>query len=163
MLYVSAELASPNALVRRRPIVRISSKMSLISLSLFMPASQLVDFERMPLSRLRCCFSIRFRKPLPTTSTLPNVFVQRTSGSSSRLARHAKRTLQATRGLSTGPKTAEGIERIRRAKTKHGLSSAAAIAERQQFRALFKDCQEVLFAAKRVFWEKNNTRVGPNN
>jgi hypothetical protein len=53
-------------------------------------------------------------------------------------------------GLSTGPKTAEGIERIRRAKTKHGLYSAKAIAERKQFRGLFQDCREVLFAAKRV-------------
>jgi hypothetical protein len=60
-------------------------------------------------------------------------------------------------GLSTGSKTAEGIERIRRATTKHGLYSAAAIAERQQFRAMFKGCQEVLFAAKRVSWEKTNT------
>jgi hypothetical protein len=68
-----------------------------------------------------------------------------------------------TGGLSTGPKTPEGIERIRRAKTKHGLYSAAAIAERQRFRAMFKDCREVLFAAKRVFWEKANSRVGPEN
>jgi hypothetical protein len=66
-------------------------------------------------------------------------------------------------GLSTGPKTAEGIERIRRAKTRHGLYSAAAIAERQRFRAMFKGCREVLFAAKRVFWEKANTRVDPDN
>jgi hypothetical protein len=64
-------------------------------------------------------------------------------------------------GLSTGPKTAEGIERIRRAKTKHGLFSAAAIAERKRFRDLFKDCREVVFATKRVFWEKTNTRAGP--
>jgi hypothetical protein len=56
-------------------------------------------------------------------------------------------------GLSTGPKTKEGIERIRRAKTKHGLFSAVAIAERKRFRDLFKDCREVVFAAKRVSWE----------
>jgi hypothetical protein len=62
-------------------------------------------------------------------------------------------------GLSTGPKTAEGIERIRRAQTKHGLYSAVAIAECKRFRAMFKSCREVLFAAKRVFWEKTNTRV----
>ena len=53
-------------------------------------------------------------------------------------------------GLSTGPKTPEGIERIRRAKTEHGLYAAAAIAERKRFRDLFKDCREVVFAAKRV-------------
>jgi hypothetical protein len=53
-------------------------------------------------------------------------------------------------GLSTGPKTAEGIERIRRAKTKHSLYSAAAIAERKRFREMFKNCRQVLFAAKRI-------------
>src|SRR6202162_2366849 len=52
-------------------------------------------------------------------------------------------------GLSTGPKTPEGIERIRRAATKHGMYSAAAITERKRFRDMFKDCREVLFAAKR--------------
>src|SRR5947209_123450 len=65
-------------------------------------------------------------------------------------------------GLSTGPKTAEGIERIRQAVTRHGLYSAAAIAERKMFRAMFKDCREVLFATKRVFWEKANTHTGPD-
>jgi hypothetical protein len=44
--------------------------------------------------------------------------------------------------------TAEGIERIRRAKTKHGFYSAAAIAERQRFRAMFKNCREVILATK---------------
>ena len=46
-------------------------------------------------------------------------------------------------GLSIGPKTAEGIERIRKARTKHGRYSAAAKAEeakyleaREAFRAL---------------------------
>jgi hypothetical protein len=64
-------------------------------------------------------------------------------------------------GLSTGPKTAEGIERIRRAKTRHALYSAAAMAERHRFRTLFKGCREVLFAAKRVFWEKAKISLGP--
>jgi hypothetical protein len=40
-------------------------------------------------------------------------------------------------GRSTGPKTAEGIERIRRAVTKHGRYSAAAKIEQQQIRAWF--------------------------
>jgi hypothetical protein len=76
------------------------------------------------------------------------------------LASHAKRTLQATRRIEYRDKTAEGIERIRHAKTKHGLYSAAAIAERKRFRDLFKGCRDVLFAAKRVFWERNNIRSG---
>ena len=35
-------------------------------------------------------------------------------------------------GKSTGPRTVEGIERIRRASTKHGRRSKAAIAERKR-------------------------------
>jgi hypothetical protein len=53
-------------------------------------------------------------------------------------------------GLSTGPKTAQGIQRIRRANTKHDFFSAAAIAERKLFRDMFKDYREVVFAARRV-------------
>src|SRR5215831_18145393 len=41
-------------------------------------------------------------------------------------------------GLSTGPKTAEGIERIRRAVTKHGRYSAEAKAERRYYRELLR-------------------------
>jgi hypothetical protein len=44
-------------------------------------------------------------------------------------------------GLSTGPKTAEGIERIRRAVTKHGRYSAAAKAERLYVRELLRGCR----------------------
>jgi hypothetical protein len=37
-------------------------------------------------------------------------------------------------GASTGPRTPEGIERIRQAVTKHGRYSAAAQAERRYIR-----------------------------
>jgi hypothetical protein len=47
-------------------------------------------------------------------------------------------------GLSTGAKTAEGIERIRRAVTKHGRYSQGARAEHQYFRDLLKKCRETL-------------------
>ena len=47
-------------------------------------------------------------------------------------------------GLSTGPKTAAGVERIRRAVTKHGRYSAAANAERRHIRLLMEDCRAVL-------------------
>src|SRR5512135_408480 len=47
-------------------------------------------------------------------------------------------------GLSTGPKTAEGIERIRKAKTKHGRHSPQALAERKLFRSLLRDCRDTL-------------------
>jgi hypothetical protein len=42
-------------------------------------------------------------------------------------------------GLSTGPKTQDGIERIRRAVTKHGRHSKQARAEREQYRTLLRD------------------------
>jgi hypothetical protein len=47
-------------------------------------------------------------------------------------------------GLSTGPRTAAGIERIRLALTKHGRYSQAARAERQQLQALLRDARETL-------------------
>ena len=47
-------------------------------------------------------------------------------------------------GLSTGPKTADGIERIRRAVTKHGRYTAAAKMEQNQYRALLQDGHELM-------------------
>ncbi len=47
-------------------------------------------------------------------------------------------------GLSTGPKTAAGIERLRLAVTKHGRHSAAAKAERRYVWALLKECRASL-------------------
>ena len=49
-------------------------------------------------------------------------------------------------GLSTGPKTQEGIERIRKAVTKHGRFTAQAIAERRQFRQLMRQFRQTLAA-----------------
>src|SRR5690349_20412594 len=46
--------------------------------------------------------------------------------------------------LSTGPKTLAGIERIRRAVTKHGRYSLAATVERRYFRTLLGECRELL-------------------
>lgn len=47
-------------------------------------------------------------------------------------------------GLSTGPKTDEGIERIRRAVTKHGKYSASAKAEKLYFRQMLRECRAAL-------------------
>ncbi|MGA2117316.1 MAG: HGGxSTG domain-containing protein [Bryobacteraceae bacterium] len=47
-------------------------------------------------------------------------------------------------GLSTGPKTAEGIERIRRAVTKHGNYSKRTKAEKAEYRELLQSCREML-------------------
>ena len=47
-------------------------------------------------------------------------------------------------GKSTGPKTAEGIERIRRAVTKDGRFTKAARAEHAKYRSLLQNCRELL-------------------
>jgi hypothetical protein len=47
-------------------------------------------------------------------------------------------------GKSTGPKTAEGRDRIRRALTKHGKYTQAAKNERRQYRELIRDARETL-------------------
>jgi len=53
-------------------------------------------------------------------------------------------------GLSTGPKTDEGIERIRRAVTKHGRYSVVARAERLYFREMLREHREMLVAIQRL-------------
>lgn len=45
-------------------------------------------------------------------------------------------------GKSTGPKTPEGIERIRQAHLKHGEYTKDAIASRKEFSALLRDLKE---------------------
>ena len=47
-------------------------------------------------------------------------------------------------GLSTGAKTAEGIERIRRAQLKHGRYSEQAKAERAEARPLTRDLRAAI-------------------
>jgi hypothetical protein len=47
-------------------------------------------------------------------------------------------------GLSTGPRTSDGIERIRQANLKHGLYTAAAKAEWRHCRQLIKQARETL-------------------
>ena len=60
-------------------------------------------------------------------------------------------------GLSTGPKTAEGIERIRRANWKHGWYAKARIeaarAARERAKTFSREWQESLRAANQA-WEK---------
>jgi hypothetical protein len=51
-------------------------------------------------------------------------------------------------GGSTGPKTAAGRERVRRAVTKHGRYSAAAVAQRRYVRQLLRESQAFLCELK---------------
>ena len=48
------------------------------------------------------------------------------------------------RGPSTGPRTAEGLARSRRARWKHGLYSAEARAEQKRVRELLTQSRELL-------------------
>lgn len=47
-------------------------------------------------------------------------------------------------GKSTGPLTVEGIERIRIARTKHGLHSREAVAFRQRIAQLNREARAVI-------------------
>jgi hypothetical protein len=49
-----------------------------------------------------------------------------------------------TGGASTGTRTAEGRERSKRARWKHGLYSAAALAEQKRVRELLAQSRELL-------------------
>ena len=47
-------------------------------------------------------------------------------------------------GTSTGPRTAEGLARSRRARWKHGLYSADALAEQKRVRELLTQSRNLL-------------------
>jgi hypothetical protein len=47
-------------------------------------------------------------------------------------------------GLSTGPKTPEGVERIRRSRTKHGRYSEATVTAQRRVHALVKESRALL-------------------
>ena len=47
-------------------------------------------------------------------------------------------------GKSTGPRTPEGLERMRKAKTKHGLYTAEAIGLRRQINAILREAKRHL-------------------
>ena len=46
-------------------------------------------------------------------------------------------------GTSTGPKTAEGVENIRKARTKHGQRSAEAVRRRKEGMALRREIKRI--------------------
>ena len=56
---------------------------------------------------------------------------------------HGKRRCRMHGGLSTGPRTAEGLARSKRARWKHGLYSAEAREEMARFRELLRECKEL--------------------
>lgn len=57
-----------------------------------------------------------------------------------------KRRCRLHGGLSTGPRTSEGINRIKVARTIHGHYSKEKLEERRQVRALFRETRRILMA-----------------
>ena len=59
-------------------------------------------------------------------------------------AMRGRRRCRLHGGKSTGPRTAEGLERVRQAATRHGFYSAAAKVARLQARLLLRDVRKAL-------------------
>jgi hypothetical protein len=59
-----------------------------------------------------------------------------------------KRRCKLHGGMSTGPKTAEGIERIRQASLKHGRYTKEAISRRRVNRELLRQMRELIDAVE---------------
>jgi hypothetical protein len=76
-------------------------------------------------------------------STAPRCGAKNRRGSPCQCPAMANGRCRLHGGLSTGPKTAEGIARIQRAIVKHGWYSAAARTERQGFRELLREACEL--------------------
>jgi hypothetical protein len=53
-------------------------------------------------------------------------------------------------GKSTGPKTAEGRERIRQAALKHGRYTAENVAKRRELREHLRACREFIRTMRRA-------------
>jgi hypothetical protein len=66
------------------------------------------------------------------------------SWSALRLPNHAQRPRRLHGGLSTGPRTPEGLEAIRRSRTIHGFYSAASVLERRAGRRAVREIQRLL-------------------
>jgi hypothetical protein len=53
-------------------------------------------------------------------------------------------------GLSTGPRTAEGLERSRKARLRHGCYSTLAKAERQQARRELQQLRQLVSTIRKI-------------
>ena len=53
-------------------------------------------------------------------------------------------------GKSTGPRTAEGLDRCRRAKWKHGMYSKEALASQRLIRQLLGDSSVLIAELKKI-------------
>ena len=74
-------------------------------------------------------------RPTGQSRQCPSLRSQDTSRHTLSIGGHENGRCRMHGGMSTGPLTAEGIERIRAARTKHGRHSQASIAKRREARA----------------------------
>ena len=100
------------------------------------------ETERIPPEQRRGW--LRNGNPPGDFSKAPRCGARTRRGTSCRCPAMANGRCRLHGGLSTGPKTAEGIERIRRAATKHGRYSYAAKLERLLLRRLLREGRETL-------------------
>jgi len=79
-----------------------------------------------------------WRTTLPLAQSSPRCGARTRSGTPCRSPAMPNGRCRIHGGTSTGPRTAEGIERIRKARTKHGRYTAKAIAHRRMVRELVR-------------------------
>ena len=84
--------------------------------------------------------TLRNGNPSGDFSTAPRCGARNRRGTPCQCPAMANGRCRLHGGLSTGPKTQAGLERIRQAVTKHGRYSQKAVAERQYVRRLLKEC-----------------------
>ena len=81
---------------------------------------------------------------LPLAQAVPRCGARNRKGNPCRAPAMPNGRCQMHGGKSTGPRTAEGLERMRRANTKHGLYSAETLRVMRAIRALRRDARRML-------------------
>ena len=78
-------------------------------------------------------------------TTLPRCGAKTRRGSAcQRIARKVSGRCRLHGGVSTGPKTHEGLNRSKTANWKHGFYSQEAIRERQQFKEFLRETKKLI-------------------
>ncbi len=85
-----------------------------------------------------------WRITLPLAQACPRCGARTRSGSACRSPAMPNGRCRMHGGKSTGPRTAEGLERMRRAKTKHGLYSTETRELMRAIRVLQRDARRTL-------------------
>jgi hypothetical protein len=85
-----------------------------------------------------------WRVTLPLAQAAPRCGARNRAGNPCRAPAMPNGRCQMHGGKSTGPRTAEGLERMRRAKTKHGLYTAEALRLKRAIRTLQRNVRQTL-------------------